>query len=50
LLKLEPVLDRVDAVHVVDDEICADAQTMTRASASQVSDLVEFCKKWSDRL
>ena len=50
LLHAAPVLDRVDAVHVVDDEIWVDVQTMTRASAPQVSDLVEFCKKWSDRL
>jgi cyanophycin synthetase len=50
LLTTKPLLDRVDAVHVVDDEIWVDAQSMKRASAPQVSVLVEYCKKWSDKL
>jgi cyanophycin synthetase len=47
LLHAAPVLDRVAAVHVVDDEVMEDAQTLTRASAPQVAALVELCQKWS---
>jgi hypothetical protein len=47
LLHAAPVLDRVDAVHVVDGEVMEDAQTLTRASAPQVAALVELCQKWS---
>jgi D-alanine-D-alanine ligase-like ATP-grasp enzyme len=50
LLTLVPVLDRVDALHVVDDEVVVGAQTLTRASAPQVAALVEFCKKWAGQL
>lgn len=50
LLTTASVLDRVDAVQVVDNEIVVGAQSLKRASAPQVAALVEFCKKWSVRL
>jgi cyanophycin synthetase len=48
LLTMKPVLHRVDAVQMVDDEITVDTQKLIRASYQQVMALFKLCKKWTD--
>jgi cyanophycin synthetase len=48
LLKSSPVLDRVDAVHVLDVESVVDAESLKPATVKQVTALLGLCKRWTN--